>query len=81
MTKQQQKKINVTPIAAGDLLTPKQVAEILGVSPNTLAKWRSTGEKNLPYIKLGGPTGRVRYTNEVVTAHVAASPKRGYQAA
>ena len=35
------------------LLDTKQVAEILGVKPNTLAYWRCTGRYRLPYIKVG----------------------------
>ena len=35
------------------LLTPGQVADILCVSPHTLAVWRSTGRYDLPYIKTG----------------------------
>ena len=42
-----------------DLLNPpaqvddKQAADVLGVRPNTLAVWRSTGRYNLPYLKVG----------------------------
>lgn len=35
------------------LLTPKQVAEILGVSVGTLTVWRSTNRYQLPWIKVG----------------------------
>lgn len=31
----------------------KQAADVLGVRPNTLAVWRSTGRYNLPYLKVG----------------------------
>ena len=34
-------------------LSPHDAAEMIGVTANTLAKWRSTGEKNLPYYKPG----------------------------
>ena len=74
-------KTKVTPIAAGDLLTRKQAAEILGYAENTLAKIASTGEKDIPYIRLGGPSGPVRYRREDLAAFIEASPKRGYQAA
>ncbi|WP_409302880.1 helix-turn-helix domain-containing protein [Pseudomonas sp. KCJK8993] len=42
-----------------DLLNPpaqvddKQAADVLGVRPNTLAVWRSTGRYNLPFLKVG----------------------------
>lgn len=35
------------------LLTPAQAAEILGVTHQTLAVWRSTGRYNLPFVKVG----------------------------
>ena len=41
------------------LLTPTQMAEMLGVSIGTLAVWRCTKRYPLPYIKVGRS---VRYT-------------------
>lgn len=35
------------------LLTADEVAEILGVTPHTLAVWRSTGRYALRYVKSG----------------------------
>ena len=35
------------------LLTPKEVAEILGISVETLNVWRSTKRYPLPYVKSG----------------------------
>lgn len=37
-----------------NLLTRKQAAEILGVSPGTLAVWACTRRYNLPCVKVGG---------------------------
>lgn len=34
-------------------LSPDEVAELIKVSVKTLAKWRCTSEKDLPYIKNG----------------------------
>lgn len=49
------------------LLTPDQVGDILGVTPHTLAVWRSEGRYELPYIK----TGRlVRYLVEDVETFI-----------
>jgi hypothetical protein len=31
----------------------KQAADALGVKPNTLAVWRSTGRYDLPFLKVG----------------------------
>jgi len=35
------------------LLTPDEVAEKLGVTPHTLAVWRTTGRYDLAYVKVG----------------------------
>lgn len=40
------------------LYSPDDVAAMLGVSPSTLARWRQTGDPDLPYLRLGG---RIRY--------------------
>lgn len=36
-----------------DLMTRKQAAEYLGMSPATLAQWASTKKYDLPYYKIG----------------------------
>lgn len=42
-------------IGSGDrLLSRVQAAEFLGVSPHTLAIWKSTGRVSLPVVKIGG---------------------------
>jgi excisionase family DNA binding protein len=46
-----------------NLLTPLQVAELLGVSSGTLAVWRSNGTCQIPYIKIGRC---VRYKRSVI---------------
>jgi excisionase family DNA binding protein len=45
----------MTPIIndASRLLTPNQVAEILGVDVDTLNVWRCTRRYKLPYVKTG----------------------------
>jgi predicted site-specific integrase-resolvase len=40
------------------LYSADELAEIFGVAASTLARWRRTGEPNLPYLRLGN---RVRY--------------------
>lgn len=35
------------------LLSEPQAAAVLGLAPNTLAVWRSTGRYNLRYVKAG----------------------------
>jgi len=40
------------------LLTPPEVAELLGLDHRTLANWRSNGQEELRYLKIGN---RVRY--------------------
>lgn len=34
-------------------MTPIEVADYLSISVRTLAKWRSIGSPNIPYIKVG----------------------------
>ena len=38
---------------SSDLLTPEDVAEMLGVSTQTLASWRTTNRYGLPFIRIG----------------------------
>jgi excisionase family DNA binding protein len=40
------------------LYSPDELAELLGIAPSTLTRWRRTGDPELPYVRLGG---RVRY--------------------
>lgn len=59
------------------LLTPEQVAELLGVTPHTLAVWRSTGRYDLPFVK----TGRlVRYRPEDVQTFITSRTENRYAA-
>lgn len=55
MTREQQQRVY--------LLTAAQAGEILGVAANTLRDWRRTG-RGPRYVRLGGPTGRVRYCRQ-----------------
>ncbi|MCY1450996.1 hypothetical protein D9M71_678400 [compost metagenome] len=47
------KSLGYEPDAPPVLIDDKQVAQVLGVSPNTLAIWRSLGRYNIPFIKSG----------------------------
>jgi predicted site-specific integrase-resolvase len=51
------------------LLTPEQVATALGVTPHTLAVWRSEGRYDLPYVKSGR---LVRYLVDDVNTFILA---------
>ena len=51
------------------LLTPSQVAKILGISVGTLTVWRCTNRYELPYVKVGS---RVRYEPASVEAFIDA---------
>ena len=50
------------------LLTPQQVADIIGINKGTLAVWRCTKRYPLPYVKFGGA---VKYKPEDVEAFIA----------
>lgn len=53
------------PLNPADLLTESQVAQLLDVSPKTLATWRSTGRYALPFLRIGA---RIRYRRQDVAA-------------
>ena len=57
-----------------NLMTPKEVADYLGVSTETLNVWRCTKRYDLAYIKAGR---LVRYRNEDVEAFVASRMQGG----
>lgn len=48
-----------------DLLTTKQAADYLGVTPRTLEVWRCTKRHDIPYIKVGR---LVKYSREALDA-------------
>lgn len=52
--------------ALTELLTPEEVAEITGLSLDTLAQWRSR-KRGLPYLKIGRA---VRYDPAEVRAYL-----------
>lgn len=60
------------PAAIEQLLSPQEVSEITGLSPGTLALWRSTGRVDLPYCKLGRS---VRYRRDDLEAFLENSRK------
>ena len=57
-----------------DLLTVKEVASILGLSPGTLNVWRTTKRYPLPYIKVGR---HIRYKATDVAAFLRARTLQG----
>ena len=62
-----------TPTTASILIDPRTAADLLGVSYDTLSKWRTrgTGPK---YVKLGrGRTAVIRYRREDVEAYIEAN--------
>ena len=70
MRQKSQTNTEDTQCLAGDLsplLTEGQVAELLGLKPQTLAAWRSTGRVEIPYVKIGKA---VRYKPQDVVAYL-----------
>lgn len=53
------------PAFGQEYLSPQQASEFLGIPTSTLARWRSSKLRPLPYIKIGGGKrgtgGMVRY--------------------
>ncbi|WP_256596042.1 MULTISPECIES: helix-turn-helix domain-containing protein [Pseudomonas] len=58
-------------------MTPDQAANLLGVSPRTLAAWRCTGRYSVPYIKVGS---KVRYPRKQLNEWLSNRPTGGSQA-
>lgn len=59
------------------LVTPEQASELLAIPASSLQKWRSTGENNIPYIKIGRG---VRYRTADLKAYVERHTKQNLQA-
>lgn len=55
----------VVPPPHAELLTPEQAAARMGLKPQTLAVWRTTGRYGLPYIRAGR---LIRYRPEDIDA-------------
>ena len=64
-------ELRLAPLPTGDLLTPEQTAQRLGVKVQTLALWRHYKSVRLPFFKLGPRL--VRYSPEAVDAFLAAA--------
>lgn len=62
-----------TPTDGAPLLTPRQVAELLHVTPRTLEDWRCRRGVELPFVKLGGV---VRYRRADVERLIEAGTQR-----
>ena len=58
------------------LLTRREAAKILGLAPQTLAKWSMTG-KNLPIVKLGNRTVRYLYADVMSFIALSTANKSG----
>lgn len=54
-------------------MTPKVAAKKLGLSPSTLAAWRSRGNKGLPYHKIGN---KVFYLEKDVLAFIGKNRRK-----
>lgn len=65
----------MTPLTIDRLLTAREVADLLGFSPETILRWTRLGD--LPAIKL--PGGAIRYRTDDLEAWMTerATPSRG----
>jgi excisionase family DNA binding protein len=57
-------------------LTPKQAAEMLGVTERTLYDWRRRGEGPPWRPSLRGPFGRIRYALQDIRDHIERMTRR-----
>jgi predicted DNA-binding transcriptional regulator AlpA len=53
------------------LIPTAEAAEMLGLQPQTLRKWRVKGV-GPPYVRFGGPSGRVAYRRSEIEAWLRA---------
>lgn len=60
-------------VSAPDLMTEREVADLLGVRPHTLAVWRSSRKVPLLYVKVGKA---VRYRRVDVESFLQAAAER-----
>jgi len=62
----------VTPTLADDaIIDTAAAAKLIGVSEKTLTKWRSTGENDIPYIKIGRAARyRTTHLNDWLERHI-----------
>ena len=67
-------KTPVLSFADDVLATPEQAAQLIQISVNTLQKWRSTGENNIPFVKIGRSA---RYRTTDLKAYVERHTKQG----
>ena len=58
----------VEKIAPSGLMKPDQAAEYLQITSATLATWRSTNRRKLPFVKIGG---QVRYRRQDLDQFIA----------
>lgn len=65
-------------LTAPELLAPKDVSSLLGVSIGTLEVWRSTKRYALAYVKVGG---RVRYRRRDIEQFLDARTEPGIRVA
>lgn len=61
----------IAPAGPDQLLTPKQVGDLLGVAEQTLAHWRSTRRVDLPFLPISSRC--VRYRASDVQAFIHAN--------
>ena len=64
----------ITVMSSRDLISPDEVAEILGVATQTLAIWRCARRYGLPFVRVGR---LIRYRKADVEAWLTARTQKG----
>jgi len=64
------------PTTLETLLDTNGAAKILGIPARTIVKWRSTGENNIPFVKIGRA---VRYSPRELAAYISRHTVGGVQ--
>ncbi len=53
------------------LYSTEEAAKYLGLSPQSLCRYRLTGEPHIPFVRVGSGRGRVRYRQSDLDAYIA----------
>lgn len=67
-----------TTLSDDKLVDQNTAGQLLGIQPKTLQKWRSTGENNIPFVKIGR---HVRYRTTELRKYIESHTKHSGVAA
>lgn len=60
-----------SPAAPVVLYSTEEAAHYLGLSPQSLCRYRLTGVPHIPFVRVGSGRGRIRYRQSDLDAYIA----------